>query len=351
MERNPYSPREDAPRVAISILNWNGWQDTLECLESVRRLDYPNHLTVVVDNGSWDDSAERIKAWAHENLGAGHVLADYTQEIALQGGDPQTEEALESVPSPARLVLIRNEENLGFTGGNNVSITYALCQPEPAQYVFFLNNDGRVRPDCLTRLVEVDRESNAGIVGAVVEDSKGSIRFAGSGSLWSRFFFDLIPSAARMREEDYWGAPVVAGCAMLIRRDALQAVHRQRGSYLSAELFAYGDELDFCYRASREGYNAVVGRRAVACHDSSVRHKKYACEIPFYYMNRNFVLLARRLLPFPIRIAFHTFHLLRCARVIARLLRAGRTECAKAVWSGVIDGYRGVGGKWRLRQS
>ncbi len=45
-----------APRVAVSILNWNGWQDTLECLESVRRLDYPNYLSVVVDNGSWDDS-------------------------------------------------------------------------------------------------------------------------------------------------------------------------------------------------------------------------------------------------------------------------------------------------------
>ena len=58
-----------SPLVVISILNWNGWKDTLECLESVRRLDYPNFLTVVVDNGSWNGSADKIKAWAEANLG------------------------------------------------------------------------------------------------------------------------------------------------------------------------------------------------------------------------------------------------------------------------------------------
>lgn len=101
MNGSPDLTQHRPPKVLISILNWNGWRDTLECLESVRRLDYPNYLTVVVDSGSWDDSAERIKAWAHENLGAGHVLADYTQEIALQGGDPQTEEVLDRTGSPA----------------------------------------------------------------------------------------------------------------------------------------------------------------------------------------------------------------------------------------------------------
>lgn len=74
------------PKVAISILNWNGWLDTLECLESVRRLDYPNYLTVVVDDSSWNDSADRIKAWAKENLGTGHVLAQHSEETVLKGG-------------------------------------------------------------------------------------------------------------------------------------------------------------------------------------------------------------------------------------------------------------------------
>jgi len=52
------------PKVAIIILNWNGWKDTIECLESVFRNTYPNYQVIVVDNGSTDGSMEKIKAWA-----------------------------------------------------------------------------------------------------------------------------------------------------------------------------------------------------------------------------------------------------------------------------------------------
>jgi GT2 family glycosyltransferase len=75
----------ECPLVVISILNWSGWQDTAACLESVRRLDYPNYLTAVVDNGSSDESAEKIKAWAHENLGAGHTPARWLKVARRTG--------------------------------------------------------------------------------------------------------------------------------------------------------------------------------------------------------------------------------------------------------------------------
>ena len=51
------------PKVSIIILNWNGWKDTIECLESVFRIDYPNYQVIVLDNASTDGSVERIKAW------------------------------------------------------------------------------------------------------------------------------------------------------------------------------------------------------------------------------------------------------------------------------------------------
>jgi len=56
------------PKVAIIILNWNGWKDTIECLESVFRIDYPNYQVIVVDNNSPNNSMEYIKAWAEGNL-------------------------------------------------------------------------------------------------------------------------------------------------------------------------------------------------------------------------------------------------------------------------------------------
>jgi cellulose synthase/poly-beta-1,6-N-acetylglucosamine synthase-like glycosyltransferase len=146
---SPSSPY--LPRVAISILTWNGWQDTLECVESVRRLDYPNYLTVVVDNGSWDDSAEQIKAWAKENLDPGQVLADYSRETALAGGDPETEQALDRAPCPARTVLIRTEENLGFMGGHSTALCIHVAnrlRPLPSRLAFHV----AYLPLCMRRI-------------------------------------------------------------------------------------------------------------------------------------------------------------------------------------------------------
>ena len=213
-----------APLVAISILNWNGWEDTLECLESVRRLDYPNYLVVVVDNGSTNGSADKIKAWAEANLGPGHVIADYSRETALAGGDPETEQTLDRAASPARMVLVRNDENLGFTGGHNVAFHYALRAPRPADYVFLLNNDASVDANCVTRLVSVARESGAGIAGAVILDGSGQHPyFNGRIDMARQFFYPIVkwhlppPST----EAAYWDSDCVHGGAMMIRADVL----------------------------------------------------------------------------------------------------------------------------------
>jgi hypothetical protein len=157
-------------------------------LESVRGLGYTNYLTIVVDNGSWNDSAGRIAAWARERLGSGHVLAEYSRETALQGGEAKTEQALDGVPSPSRLVVIRNEENLGFTGGNNVAIRYALERRGAADFVLFLNNDAVLEPTCLTELVSTDRRADAGVIGAVTKNkATGELLFAGGGMRSTRW--------------------------------------------------------------------------------------------------------------------------------------------------------------------
>ena len=189
MHGKPDAPRADPPRVAMSILNWNGWGDTLECLESVRRLDYGNYLTIVVDNGSRDESVENIRAWAKQKLEGPAAFVEYTRETALRGGEETQEAALDAAASRKRLLLIRNEENLGFTGGNNVSIRYALQRPRAADYVFLLNNDATVEEKCLTHLVAAAQKSVAGIVErccsmnpAVTPSSTGVSRWSGNSS-------------------------------------------------------------------------------------------------------------------------------------------------------------------------
>jgi GT2 family glycosyltransferase len=208
MTGNPDLTQPQPPKVLISILNWNGWKDILECLESIRKLNYPNYLVSVADNGSADDSVERIKVWAEENLGPGHAFAEYRRETAIQGGVAQTEQALEHAPSAARLVLIRNPENLGFTGGHNVGIRYGLARPQPVDYVFLLNPDTELDRECLRVLVSVSQAADAGVVGAVMTDHTGKVQFAGSGPAFRHFFRVLTGQPVPHSEAEFWDSPI-----------------------------------------------------------------------------------------------------------------------------------------------
>jgi hypothetical protein len=349
--------QQGLPRVAISILNWNGWQDTIQCLESVRELRYTNYLTIVLDNGSWNDSVARLVAWARERLGPEHVLAEYSRRAALRGGEATTEQALDAVPSPSRLVLIRNEENLGFTGGNNVAIRYALERREAADFVLFLNNDAVLEPACLTELVAADRTADAGVVGAVTRDrATGELLFAGLDETHpvARLFFPAFFSGCRdLRNVDgeVYPSPWVCGVATLVRAETLAAVHRTKGRYLDPALFLYGDEAEFCWAARAAGYNVVVARRAVAYHKGGRSGGGRLSPLFYYYNYRNRILLAKTLLPAYLKPLFHLGNSLFCLlRVAERVLRQ-RLRPARAILCGLYDGYRGNTGKWRYHDA
>ena len=339
-----------APLVAISILNWNGWEDTLECLESVRRLDYPNYLTVVVDNGSWNGSADKIKAWAEANLGPGHVIADYTRETALAGGHPETEYALDRAPSANRLVLIRNEENLGFTGGNNTAIHYALQRGGASDYVFLLNNDAAPDQDCLRQLVATDQESRAGVVGAMVTDSDGKhILFGGRAPLLRQFFSPFVSWHLPPPEghNGFWESYLLPGTAMLIRSDVLQRVRQGHDEYLKKDFFMYNEAIVLSSRARKAGYRTVMAAHARVRHANAASSGGKRNPLLYYYPTRNRIRAAREVLPQRWKALFHITNLATCASQMARNAVRGQAHSSWALLNGLIDGYRGVGGKWR----
>lgn len=136
------------PGVAVIVLNWNGWRDTLECLDSLRAQAYPRFRMIVVDNGSSDDSVTRIKAWASGPKPL--LLVEYDAAQAEQGGTKEGEAALAAATSSDAVVLISAGENLGFAKGNNLGARYALAHgPE---FIWLLNNDTVVLPDTLEKL-------------------------------------------------------------------------------------------------------------------------------------------------------------------------------------------------------
>lgn len=336
--------------MGIVIVNWNGWRDTVVCLESAQRLTHARFVMIVVDNASKDQSIEGLREWARSR----DVLrVEYEVDTALLGGDAEAEEALETAEPIRRLVLIKSTENGGFAAGSNLGIEYALRRRYSANYVFLLNNDARVEENCLANLIEVDRVTKAGIVGAMVMDDAGQeFQFRGRISLFAEFFAPIIPYQQPPSQPDaaFWPSFRVSGTAMLIREDVLRTVYAQTGRYLDESLFLYCDELDFCFAASRAGFGAFVAGNAIVFHKGSRSVGGRYSRIPDYYWTRNRLLLSNKVLPLPWRAAFHFLYPLVCAGRVVKRIAMRRLDLASAIIFGYVDGCRGVRGRWRYQQ-
>src|ERR1700744_2007884 len=162
------------PKVYIIILNWNGWRDTIECLESVFRLDYLNYRVIVCDNASADESIAYIAAWAEGELAAG--CANRALQYLSTPPCPKPIPSLRVGPKDnislascsERLILVQADTNLGFAGGNNIGLRLALAAGD-LDYVWLLNNDTVVDPSALTRMVErMEPRPDAGICGSTL---------------------------------------------------------------------------------------------------------------------------------------------------------------------------------------
>jgi GT2 family glycosyltransferase len=247
----------------VLLLNWNGRQDTIECLESLRRSACANVQVVVLDNGSSDGSLAHFAAWALNE--AAMRVVSYSRQEAEAGGDCALEqEAFGGVPLAQRLILVDNGENLGFAGGNNVGIRLALARG--SRYVMLLNNDTVVDASALAHLVAL-LESEKTLVGATAQ-----IRYYDEDIVWNCGGDLTWYGARRYHLHGAAGATVplqgwrpvsfVTGCAALFRT----ALFAQQG--LLSEQFFFGEEdFELAQRLKR-------ARLPLACcYGALVRHK------------------------------------------------------------------------------
>jgi GT2 family glycosyltransferase len=290
------------PKVAIVILNWNGLADTVECLDSLKKVAYPNYEVVVIDNGSRGNDVQTLKEKYRESI-----------------------------------IVISNKKNEGFAGGCNIGIKWAL--ENNAAYVFLLNNDTTVSKDFLRELVEVTRNNERiGIVGPKVYyyDRPNSIATAG-GKI--NFWTGNTPLIGRssidhgqfdcIKEVDF-----VSGCALLIKVEAIRKI-----GMLDERYFAYYEETDLCARAKRGGWQILFVPNARIWHkgERSVKSK----EIPTYYMTRNRFLFMKRNargFQFPFFIFYFLFTDFILKMEAAKLFR--KPKLFNAYIKGAYDGMR-----------
>jgi GT2 family glycosyltransferase len=325
------------PRVYIIILNWNGWRDTLSCLDSVLRLEYQNLCVIVCDNGSTDDSVTHILNWAKS------APTSRTTARPLMSSMVTVDAAVVDRPGArmpdGNLILLRNRENLGFAGGNNAGLKFALARGD-FDYAWLLNNDTVVEASSLTHLVEKMQSSRSvGICGSTLlydHDPETEVQ----GAVYSKWFARTrlyrslaiahapIDEDALIRKIDY-----VVGASMLVPKVFLEEI-----GLMSDEYFLYFEELDWLLRA-RPNYGFAHASRSIVHHKggaatgaSPVRKSL----IGEYYGTRSRILFTRKFYPY----ALPTVVLAILVSAAAQAVR-GRFKIASTVITGARDGLRG----------
>jgi len=291
------------PRVAIVVLNWNSWSDTIECLEALQQLEYLDYRIVVVDNGSTDASAERIRQWARGELPVASALvpydasskpvylAEYTPAQAETGGLPGPEAGLGGTPSGRRVVLINIGTNLGFAAGNNVGVRYALACGFPL--VFLVNNDVIVERDALHKLVSCleERPTWAGVAPKVLQRTNPvRILYAGGKlRLWQARAVHrgrLAPDGPRwcgIRTSQHLSA-----CCALFRTGFL----REAG--LLDEAFFFGQEdVALSCMARERGWRLGVQLDARVVHNEGRSLESQPSASVYYYAKYRLLLLTK----------------------------------------------------------
>lgn len=244
------------PRVAIVVINWNGGDDTLACLDSLARVQYSERYVLVVDNASQDGSPERIRACHPE------------------------------------VTLLESQINLGFTGGNNLAIKAAL--QKGADYVLLLNPDTLVSADFLEKMVSVgEADPSIGVLGPTIYyHSRPEVIWSAGGAIdWEHGVARMI-GLGEIDRGQYGLEPravdFVTGCAMLVKRKALEAA-----GLLDEGFFAYYEEVEWCVRIRRAGYQIVYVPGATIWHKISPEAREASATV-HYYMTRNRLLFLKK---------------------------------------------------------
>lgn len=218
------------PKVCIVVLNFNGRECLLAALQSLSLLQYSNKTIIVIDNHSSDGSYE-------------------VAQKAFPG-----------------VVYLRNDLNMGFSGGMNVGMKAALGMG--ALWCWLFNYDATAEPEALSVLIDAtQRYPEGGLFSPMVlNSSDGSVWFESGRVCFSRMRIEHRRSRAMDSQEIAFESSFLSGCALMIRRDVIESV-----GFFDERFFLYYEDADYCFRAGRAGFGRYVVPRARVRHEEKSR--------------------------------------------------------------------------------
>ncbi|MDP4089618.1 MAG: glycosyltransferase family 2 protein [Bacillota bacterium] len=243
------------PLVYIIILNFNSFDETLRCIDSVRDVEYENYKVVVIDNNSQDGSVDILKKRA---------------------GD---------------FILIENSDNLGYARGNNVGIQYGISNG--AEYICVLNNDVEVKKDFLNIIIDyMEKNRKVGICGPCICDFENRTKIQSMGANINLFTGLAMAKKKNKPYESVNGktyeVDYLGGACFVARKEVFDNI-----GFIPELYFLFYEETEFCLTAKRAGYKLICLKDSLIYHKRSATISKYK-GLSYYFLNRNRIIFMRR---------------------------------------------------------
>lgn len=250
------------PEVSIIVLNYNGLSDTKHCIQSLLFTTYPNVKIYVVDNGSRKNELQQLK----------------------------------KIFRNRRIVYVRNDTNLGYTGGNNAALSHIR-----SKYVAFVNNDVAVTQDWLLPLVTYMEEHQKVAVAQpkilwmrkkthfdYAGASGGYLDMLGYPFTRGRVFNTLEKDRGQYNDvrDVFWAS----GAAMVIRKSVFKKV-----GMFDTRFFNYMEEIDLCFRINKAGYRIVCVPKASVYHKGASTSSKNELQKRFWEHRNNLLMITKNL--------------------------------------------------------
>lgn len=254
--------------VAILILNWNGYEDTLDCLKSLKETENDNYFVVVGDNGSTNSSVDRI--------------VEGCKALAI----PLVQEESEIIP-PRGVIVKDLKHNNGFAKGNNLMIQYA--QTFHPDFYLLLNNDTVVEKNFLTHLLEfrkshIEFEVLTPLILYYYDKEK--VWNAGGRLRWgARKYFYANKPFSSIKEQEFISCSFVTGCALFFSPDIL----RPDGNVFTERFFFGEEDFEFSLRMKEESKKIACVLQSIIYHKVGASTKKKTNNLQknyVHYLNR-----------------------------------------------------------------